>query len=90
MQISVVFSLFCLVASALANTGATPAKPGVPEKQLVCYYDSSSFVKEGKRKVRLQKKSLMFGFKFYLFWKFDKTFFELLRNTLENKKIKFI
>nr|ARA90547.1 chitinase-like protein [Chrysomya megacephala] len=50
MQISLVFSLFCLFASAWSST-VTPAKPAVPEKQLVCYYDSSSFIKEGLAKL---------------------------------------
>ena len=48
MQLSLVFSIFCLVATAWANTGPGGVKPAEKEKQLVCYYDSSSFIKEGE------------------------------------------
>lgn len=45
MKILLVFSLF--IAVTLANKVGNPA-PGGPKKHMVCYYDSSSFVKEGE------------------------------------------
>lgn len=47
MQFSIVFLVLAL---AVANSwaGNIPAPPVGAQKQLVCYYDSSSFIKEGK------------------------------------------
>lgn len=53
-KIKMIIKTLAIVSLCLASIQAAPQAPGVPKKHLVCYYDSASFVKEGKYPVTLR------------------------------------